>query len=597
MKIVARAAIAIMSLALVMTGMLIPGFSGFRSTANAQSQTESAKINYPFVPGRVLVKFRPEITRSRSRRMIANTGALDASEIPGIGVHIVELPAAADEAAFANVFKSQPEVEFAELDRIVMPETMTPNDPSYPNQWHLPKISAPAAWSGTTGSGSVIIAICDTGVDPAHPDLATKLVPGWNFYDNNSDTHDVYGHGTAVAGTTAESSNNGLGMASVAWGCEIMPLRVSAPDGSASYSTIANAITWAADHGARVANVSYIVSNSSAVSSAGQYIQSHGGVLTASAGNYSTFDSSPDNPNMLVVSATDRNDVLATWSNTGNNVDLSAPGVDIGTTTNGGAFGYGSGTSFSAPVVAGVAALVISANPSLTGSQVTNVLKQSADDLGSPGWDPSYGAGRVNADRAVSLALGTTPPPTDTTPPSVNITSPSGGTSVSGTILVQVSASDSVGVTSVSLSVDGVSLGSDTTAPYSFSWNTTTATNASHNLTATASDGAGNSASTTVTVTVSNLADTTAPVISITSPANAARVTGNVSVLVNATDNVRVTRVELYVDGALITTSSSAPFTTKWNTRRAASGNHSLQCKAYDAAGNCGLSSGITVYK
>jgi subtilisin family serine protease len=597
MKIVARTANTILSLALLITGMLIPESSVLTPSVKAQSQTESAQVNYPFVPGRVLVKFRSDVTRSRSRRVITRAGSSDAGEISGIGVHLVELPAAADEAAFVNVFKSQPEVEFAELDRIVMPETMTPNDPSYPNQWHLPRISAPSAWSGTTGSGSVIIAICDTGVDPTHPDLTTKLVPGWNFYDNNSDTHDVYGHGTAVAGTAAESSNNGLGMASVAWGCEIMPLRVSAPDGSASYSTITNAITWAADHGARVANVSYIVSNSSAVSSAGHYLQSHGGVLAVSAGNYATFDSSPDNPNMLVVSATDRNDVLATWSNTGNNVDLSAPGVDIGTTTNGGTFGYGSGTSFSAPIVAGVAALVISANPSLSASQVTAVLKQSADDLGSPGWDPSYGAGRVNADRAVSLAAGITPPPSDTAPPSVSITSPSGGSSVSGTISVQGSASDNVGVTSVSLSIDGVALGSDTTVPYSFSWNTTTVANGSHNLTATASDAAGNTASTTITVTVSNLADTTAPVISITSPANGARVTGNLSVLVQATDNVRVTRVELYVDGTLTATSTSAPFTTKWNTKRAASGGHVLQCKAYDAVGNSGASSVLTVYK
>src|SRR5262249_39076456 len=134
--------------------------------------------------------------------------------------------------------------------------------------------------------------------------------------------------------------------------------------------------------------------------------QSKGGVLAVAGGNYATFDSAPDNPNMLVGSATDQNDVLATWSNTGNNVDLSAPGVNISTTTNGGAYGAGSGTSFSAPIVAGVAALVFSVNPALTPAQVTSVLEQSADDLGSPGWDPSYGWGRVNAARAVSMAGG-----------------------------------------------------------------------------------------------------------------------------------------------------------------------------------------------
>ena len=590
-----KTANAIVILALLITGLVGPGKTPF--TANAQSQNEATQPASTFVPGRVLVQFLPETTKSRGRRVIAQSGASDLGEIPGTGVHILELPAGADERAFAHAFKSQPEVEFAELDRIVAPESITPNDPSYPNQWHLPKISAPTAWTGTTGSPSVTIAICDTGVDPTHPDLVSKMVPGWNFYDNNSDTHDVYGHGTAVAGTAAASGNNSLGGASVAWGCMIMPLRVSAVDGSASYSAIANAVTWVADHGARVANVSYLVSDSSTVSSAGQYLQSTGGVLAVSAGNYATFDSAPDNPYMLVVSATDQNDVLATWSNTGNNVDLSAPGVNIGTTTTGGTFGYGSGTSFSAPIVAGVAALVLSANPSLTAAQVTSVLKQSADDLGSAGWDPVYGSGRVNADRAVSLAGGSPPPPADTTPPSVSITSPAAGSTLSGTITAQVTASDNVGVTAVSLSVDGLLLGSDTTAPYSVTWNTTTASNGTHTLTATASDGAGNTTSISNSVTVSNLSDTTLPTISITSPANAATVSGNVSVLVNAQDNVGVVRVELYVDGQLKATSTSVPFTTKWNTKREARGAHTLQCKAYDAADNVGTSATVTVSK
>src|SRR5439155_16086206 len=110
------------------------------------------------------------------------------------------------------------------------------------------------------------------------------------------------------------------------------------------------------------------------------------------------------------------------------------------------------GTSFSAPIVAGVAALVISANPGLTGDQVQGILKQSADDLGPAGWDPGYGWGRVNAARAVSMALGGAPPPapaTDTTPPTASFTSPAAGATVSGTVSVQVSASDNVGVTSV----------------------------------------------------------------------------------------------------------------------------------------------------
>src|SRR5204863_8960077 len=110
-----------------------------------------------------------------------------------------------------------------------------PNDPYYTNwEWHLQKISAPTAWNVTTGS-NIIIAIIDTGVNPSHPDLASKLVAGWNFYSNNSDTSDVYGHGTAVAGTAAAVSKNGLGVTSVCWGCWIMPIRVGDNSGLATY--------------------------------------------------------------------------------------------------------------------------------------------------------------------------------------------------------------------------------------------------------------------------------------------------------------------------------------------------------------------------
>src|SRR5262245_32372396 len=335
MNIVARTAITVLSLVLLMTGMLIPDSSVLTPLVKAQSQPESAQANHPFVPGRVLVKFRSETTGSRSQRIINRSGASDAGEISGIGVHIVQLPAAADESAFVNVFKSQPELEFAELDLRVAPDVMTPNDPQYGSEWHLPKIAGPSAWAMTTGTSNVIIAILDTGCDPSHPDLMEKYVPGWNTYDNNSDTHDVYGHGTAVAGSAAASSNNSAGVASVAWGCKIMPVRISSTSGDGFGSTIAAGLTWAADHGARVANVSYRMDYSSTVTSAAQYFQNHGGVVTMSAGNNSTVYTTGDNPSILVVSATDSTDHLASWSNSGSNIDLSAPGVSILNTNNG----------------------------------------------------------------------------------------------------------------------------------------------------------------------------------------------------------------------------------------------------------------------
>src|SRR5262249_836915 len=158
-----------------------------------------------------------------------------------------------------------------------------------------------------------------------------------------------------------------------------------------TYTTVANGLTWAADHGARVANLSYMMTNVATVTTAAKYFQSKGGVVTMSAGNYSTFDPTADNPYVLTVSATDPNDNITGYSNTGHNSDLAAPGDSILTTALGGGYIAFSGTSFSAPVTAGVAALVMSVNPNLSGSQVQDVLKKSADDFGAPGWDPSYG--------------------------------------------------------------------------------------------------------------------------------------------------------------------------------------------------------------
>jgi len=549
-----------------------------------------------FVPGRVLVKFRGDIGLDHARQIIAALGARDADELPAIAVFVLDLPIETDEASFAWAISQRPEVEFAEVDKILRPADVLPNDPWFANwEGHLRRIQAPTAWSTTVGSSDVIIAILDTGVDANHEDLAAKIVPGWNTYNNNSTTTDVSGHGTAVAGTAAATSNNGIGVASVCWSCRIMPVRVSDMSGYATYSSIASGLTWAADHGARVANISYIVSDSSAVTSAAQYFQGKGGVVTSSAGNYSTFSNSQDNPYILTVSATDQFDVIYSYSNTGKNIDVAAPGDSFSTQMGGGYVSTG-GTSYSAPIVAGVAALAMAVNPQLSGDQVQNVVKQSADDLGAAGWDPIYGTGRVNAARAVSMAAGGGT--IDTTPPSVGFVYPSNGMDVSGVLTVQISASDNTGVAAVDLSVDGISIGSTAISPYAFQWDSRLVANGSHSFSARATDLRGNVSAASITVNVKNVVvDTTPPSITISSPTNGSKVSVNVPVYVNASDNTNVVRVELYADGILVSASTSAPFTTKWNTRKVATGAHNLQCRAYDAAGNSGNSQIVAVYK
>lgn len=504
---------------------------------NISSNSHAQKIKvfsdpgeaHAHVPGRILVKFHDRILPAHARNIIAALGARDADEVPNIGVHILDLPYQANERAFVQRFQEQPEVEFAELDQIVAPADVTPNDPLYPTSesWGLRKIQAPSAWITNTGSSDVVIAIVDTGVDGTHEDLATKMVSGWNVYDNNSNTSDVFGHGTKVAGTAAASSNNFIGVAGVAWGCKIMPVRISNTNGSATYSAMASGITWAANHGAKVANLSYVATSSSTVRSAAQFMQSKGGVTVVAAGNSSVFDSASDNPYVLTVSATDETDSLSYFSNTGNNIDLAAPEAAYSTRMNGG-YTFAGGTSISSPAVAGVAALVLSVNPNLSPAEVQDILKRSADDLGPAGWDPSFGSGRVNAARAVAMAGGTpapTPSPTPVPSPSPSPTPP------------------------------------------------------------------------TPTPTPLPSPDTTSPTVTITAPVNGAKVAVNTSVYVNAADNLSVTRVELYVDGKLTATSTSAPFTTKWNTKKVTAGPHTLHAKAYDAAGNAGSSPQVTVYK
>lgn len=542
---------------------------------------------------RLLVKPKAKAKESAVRSLFAKNRVIQQEAIPGTDVRVLHVPAARL-AKVMQALRRNRHIEFAELDWVVGPDA-TPDDPYFSFQWHLPKIGAPTAWDTTTGSSTVTIAILDSGVDSAHPDLNPLIVPGWNFFDNSADTRDVTGHGTGVAGTAAALGNNGLGIAGVTMNCRLMPVRVSDASGFANVSTIASALNWAADHGARVANVSFRASDSATVQAAAQYFQAKGGVVTISAGNESLVDPSPDNPYALTVGATDQSDGHAAFSNTGDCVDLSAPGVQILTATSGGNYGYGTGTSFSAPIVAGVAALALSANPALSGAQVQSILKQTADDLGAAGWDTAFGAGRVNAARAVAVAIATTP--AESVPPAVAITAPSAGTSVSGVVSVSVTATDNIGVTGVQWYCDGLALGSSVTAPATLAWDTRTAANGDRVLQARGYDAAGNvGLSASVNVTVQNsIPDTSAPTVAILGPSAGSTVSGSVNVAVTATDNVGVTQLEWYLDGALMGSGPGGSLSFPWGTAGTANGSHTLLVRAQDAAGNVGVSAPVTV--
>jgi hypothetical protein len=183
----------------------------------------------------------------------------------------------------------------------------------------------------------------------------------------------------------------------------------------------------------------------------------------------------------------------------------------------------------------------------------------------------------------------------DTTPPTATITSPAADSALAGTVTVAVAASGNTSVARVDLYIDGALFGSDTTSPYGFAWNTATKTNGSHTLTAQAVDGAGKvGASTPVTVTVNNVADTSSPTVAITSTS---RTGHKLNAKVSATDNVAVAKVELYVDGSLAGTDTATPYNFTVNLNSLALGTHTLQAKAYDKAGNAGLSAQVSFTK
>lgn len=323
-----------------------------------------------------------------------------------------------------------------------------PNDPLLGVQWALPKIGSLSANDQSRGAG-VIVAVVDTGVRLDHPDLASRLVgPGRDFVSGHADANDDHGHGTHVAGSIGAATGNGTGIAAVAPEARILPVKVLAASGNGSYAAIASGIRYAADNGARVINMSLggPCAGDQILPQAIQYATSKGVVVIAAAGNSNTGQAQcpASLPGVIGVSATDPNDQKASFSNFGVNAKIAAPGTAIRSTvpTSGGQMSHPSGyndaqgTSMAAPHVAGVAALVIAANPAFSVQQVTDRLLQTADNIGQP----SLGAGRVNALRAVGSAPAPTPGPSPTPPagPLPSPTPPSGPSCSGGDYEAQI---------------------------------------------------------------------------------------------------------------------------------------------------------------
>jgi thermitase len=385
----------------------------------------------PRVPGELLVKFKPGTGNAEIAQLNAAHSARVIDIIPQLGVRRLRIPVGSDEGQAAAAYSRSGKVQYAEPNYIASAVVM-PNDPFYASgQWNLQKVEAPAAWNLTTGSASVAVAVIDTGVSASHPDLAGKVIAGYDFANNDSDPTDDYapsGHGTKVAGIIGAASDNGAGIAAIAWQSPILPVKVCDSTGQCSDANIASGIIYAVDQGAKVINISLAGPGfSSTLADAVNYAWDKGAVVVAAAGN---SGSSPvlypaAYPNVVAVGATSEDNPLfgsdqrASFSSYGQELDIVAPGINIDSTDYSGTYSSGSGTSFAAPQVAGAAALLWARGAS-SNSAVVSALYQGAFDINDishygsgPGRDDYYGWGRLDIYRSL-LALGSAPMPTPT---------------------------------------------------------------------------------------------------------------------------------------------------------------------------------------
>lgn len=447
---------------------------------------------------RLVVRSRAGIQPHARHRVLEDHGGREVTSVGALGATVIEVPHG-QAAGVAAALRRSGYFKSVELEHRAA-ATQTANDPNFPSQWGLATIGAPAAWDVSVGSSAVTVAIVDSGIDATHPDLQAQVLPGYDFVNNDSDASDDNGHGTRMAGIVAAQTFNAIGVAGVCPNCTLLPVKVLGADGTGAYSTIASGITYAADHGARIISLSLAgTAASDLLQSAVDYATARGAVVVAAAGNYGANEAvyPAACANAVAVGATDSTDTVAGFSDWGSWLSLAAPGVNI-VTTNWSASGSpayvaSSGTSPATAFVSGGLGLLLSARPDLSSPAAVSILTAAAHDVGSAGWDPYTGWGRLDVATALGApAAPPTAPVPDTQPPRVSILSPASGSLVFGTATVDVSASDDVGVTSVDLLVDNVTIATDTAPPFSFSWDTTAVSAGRHVLSARAVDAAGN---------------------------------------------------------------------------------------------------------
>lgn len=387
-------------------------------------------LQSPYVPGEVIVSWddATSILGVESTVRDLDAAILDTSRTGGNFAR-VSVPKGFTVAEFID------EVHYASENLRCEPNyyryaTWVPNDPYLAYQWHFQNINLATAWDSATGSG-VTVAVVDTGISNGS-DGFYHYVAGYDFVAGDTNPADENGHGTHVAGTIAQKTNNGVGVAGIAFNCNIMAVRVLDAQGSGSVYDVADGIRYAADHGAKVINMSLGSAYGSTIEEdAINYAAALGVVICAASGNEGS--SSVGYParytNCIAVGATRYDNTRTYYSNYGTGLDVVAPGGDMNVDQNGDGYVDGvlqqtfsgtswgyyffEGTSMATPHVAGLAALVLSKFPSYNRDQVRNAIESTCLDLGASGWDNYYGWGLINAAAAVGGSSNPTPTPTN----------------------------------------------------------------------------------------------------------------------------------------------------------------------------------------
>jgi len=395
----------------------------------------SAGISYvPGVPvypaNQVVVTFRPGISSAEVDRIFSKHGCRAAYTSPYAGYTVLNTSKSATVLQTVQRLRTEASILIAEPNYLRYAH-FVPNDPYYKYQWHLTRLNCSYAWDYATGGGA-LVALLDSGVAfetnatfTKAPDLAgTLFAPGYDFVNNDIYPDDDYGHGTHMAGCIAQTTNNLVGTAGVAFNATIMPVKIMDNIGGVVISTEVDGIYFAANSGAKVISMSLGGPGTSVTEAAAiTYAYNKGVTVICSAGN--SGSSTPEYPasyaEPISVSSVRYDYSLPSYSNYGQYVDVCAPGGDLSVDQNQDGFGDGilqqthsetdyttfyyyfmEGTSPACALVAGVAALVISKSTiPLTPPNVVSIIQGSATDLGTAGWDQYYGYGLVNAYLAV----------------------------------------------------------------------------------------------------------------------------------------------------------------------------------------------------